>query len=939
MAITNPSADPGAFLTTLRATDWAAFEPARDLPPLRAALARLEQTHGITEAHRFATERVKELGAVLRHPDGHPAQIYGHALSPCGRYLAIGSWCGDDYDRGGVLQVWELAGARCVNVLGQIMGGVGWPGYTRTVQWSADGERLALAYNTNGVGAWDPFGADSEPCAEAYVTDGGSRPPGFAFAPDGMRAYIATGTSYEVMGCVAPLDEGEVYEIEDEDGGDGERVASPLTAPLPEAVKALLGGDDLFVREARWSRDGRRLYGHARGWACAVDVADGRVLWFTQAGVGRDAPAWSRDEKYFAHQLHGQLLVGDAMTGWTVATLPGHPGASELAWGAYGAVTRLAVVVPEGNDANARPQVTVYDQGRHRYDLDLALPQLDPDADGVAWAWSPDGLHAAALTARGQVEVWNLGDVPSLIGTVEAPADADGVLWGADGVIVVVGPAVLRFFQAATGRVTGDFVFLRTPPGPRPLELDDGVDVGEEVRDEEGASIDPTFALDDETWAVAFETGQVIAPPGRVHALDGALAWTVERRFGWPVRWGGLPAAPDAAGAVGLEIAPDAAGAVGLEIAPDAATAADRFGPPLNEYLAPFRDHTPTADEPWPPPNTTTLDDLFQTALDSVAPLHNGWDHHVSQSLRHAARLRARLGRPDGARPLLDAIPSPDEQVRGRAEVAMILAAAGRRQDARTFFDGEEAQVEEVLDEYNVAFVASSVAGAYAAMGDPRAEAWFERARAAIEPETNPGEHRLAVAWAMIECRWEQEGRALLREGGGVPSSFYTVPLLAYLILTRRDHIARELIPLRDAAAEEWQPQGWFDGWEAVEVFARLGRPDLLREWAQVYGDGYAYEDHLAQAEANARRDPARARPNEGELAALTDAYATLRKTPRTQREHPTELLAVQAAECGHLGAALSLIERLPRDDFNGRASNAFRALWIAATGLDVEPW
>ncbi|MGW3351202.1 hypothetical protein ACWDA3_48565 [Nonomuraea rubra] len=117
---------------------------------------------------------------------------------------------------------------------------------------------------------------------------------------------------------------------------------------------------------------------------------------------------------------------------------------------------------------------------------------------------------------------------------------------------------------------------------------------------------------------------------------------------------------------------------------------------------------------------------------------------------------------------------------------------------------------------------------------------------------------------------------------------------MAYLILTHRDDLARE------PSAEEGQAQGWFDGWEVVEVFAR---------------------------------------PGEGEAAVLADAQATLRKTPGTQREHPTAPLAVQAAGCGHLSAALDLIARLPEDDFNGRASQAFRALWITVTGLDVEPW
>ncbi|NUR24565.1 MAG: hypothetical protein HOV83_01705, partial [Catenulispora sp.] len=103
------------------------------------------------------------------------------------------------------------------------------------------------------------------------------------------------------------------------------------------------------------------------------------------------------------------------------------------------------------------------------------------------------------------------------------------------------------------------------------------------------------------------------------------------------------------------------------------------------------------------------------------------------------------------------------------------------------------------------------------------------------------------------------------------------------------------------------------------------------------FGDGYAYEDVLEKAEAKAgERDP---RPTPADVSALVDAYGTLRKTPRAARQHPTQELIRQAAECRHLGAVLNLMEALPDDDFNGRPGSAFRALWIAATGADVEPW
>ncbi|MEV4113398.1 hypothetical protein [Nonomuraea sp. NPDC049695] len=34
--------------------------------------------------------------------------------------------------------------------------------------------------------------------------------------------------------------------------------------------------------------------------------------------------------------------------------------------------------------------------------------------------------------------------------------------------------------------------------------------------------------------------------------LDGVLAWTVDRRFAWPVRWGALDVVPDAEAASAL---------------------------------------------------------------------------------------------------------------------------------------------------------------------------------------------------------------------------------------------------------------------------------------------------------------------------------------------------------------------------------------------------
>jgi hypothetical protein len=67
----DPAGGLAAALAALRATDWPCYDPARDTVPLRDALAELERVHGVTEAHRFATARIRAAGASLHHPDVH----------------------------------------------------------------------------------------------------------------------------------------------------------------------------------------------------------------------------------------------------------------------------------------------------------------------------------------------------------------------------------------------------------------------------------------------------------------------------------------------------------------------------------------------------------------------------------------------------------------------------------------------------------------------------------------------------------------------------------------------------------------------------------------------------------------------------------------------------------------------------------------------------
>ncbi|MEU8361147.1 WD40 repeat domain-containing protein [Nonomuraea sp. NPDC048882] len=538
----DPAGGPAAALAVLRAADWSRYDPARDTAPLRDTLAALERAHGVTEAHRFATTRVRAAGAVLRHPDVHRGEVNGYALSPCGRYLAIGSHTGEDYDAGGVLQIFEVPAGRCVNVIDGIAGGVGFPDYTRSLQWSADGARIALEFSTNATGVWDPFGADREPIAQAFFFAGG-RPAGMALAPDGRRALVYGGGSPFMWQVIVSMEQGQVS-----GPPDGEELGpEPLkfTGPLPGGYEDDWGEEpELLLRRIHWSRDGRRIHGELRGgWIVCLDAEERKVDWILETGADHDGdpPEWSLGERLLAYQRDGKLIIADAATG---RTLSEHPTPDEAEFLRWGPDDRLAVVTSD--------RVTIFEgtTGERLHDLDVRVHRAHPRGwDPLPWAWSPDGRRAALVDDAGRVELWELGGRPERLRVIDGlyretgeQLPLFGLEWTPDDVLVMVGGESLRFVRAATGEIIGDFAFDHEPDAPRPDERDGGDSLPEATP---GATLEATLALDADTWAAAFEDGTVIVPPGREDDLSRLLAWTIDRRVAWPAHWGDLTVLTD----------------------------------------------------------------------------------------------------------------------------------------------------------------------------------------------------------------------------------------------------------------------------------------------------------------------------------------------------------------------------------------------------------
>ncbi|WP_433478192.1 WD40 repeat domain-containing protein [Spirillospora sp. CA-142024] len=884
----------------LDGADWSAFAPERDVPPLRARLAELERAEGVTDVHRLATRRLIDTGAArLLHPYGHDVEIVAHAMSPDGRYLATGSWCGDDYDAGGVLQIWEVATGRCVNTVRRIEGGIGWPGYGGTIQWSADSSRLAMAHGTNMVGVWT---FDGELLATIDVSDGNSRPSEFALSPDGRSVYYHCGTNGDggLQGCVVPLDRGRLRWLPNHVDTDHPYL---MARRLPDAVRDGFArretpGDDWrvgqWIEDPEWSPDGTRLFGSN---AISVDAETREVVWYAPGRLARLSP----DGRLAAAVTRRGLFLRDASSG-RIRCGPfalGKP--CSLHWAPGRVTNRLAVLTPPTGTAETGG-VHVFDDDRLVFSAQTPHAGWgDRDGDHNAWAWAPGGEQAAFLTIEGSAEIWSFTDPahPRRLRTVPA-GGAAAVYWGADDTLVLFDDVVMQFVKAETGEVIGDFYSLYVPVGPRPVE-------GELVEEFEGR----IFALDEDNWAMTLQPDAVIAPAGSEDALDALLAWGVGRRHSWPVRWGEL------------------------RMLDDALTAADVLGSEDGELLREYRDELESAadDEPteWPPGNTASVDDLFEAARSSLTDLdRHGWGHHIGTHLRAAARLRARHGGPDAAMVLVEDIPEPAERLAAASDVAVILAGAGRTGPARAAFALARSLTASVDQKLFDADKSASLGAACQALGETgRAEEWFRRARASITVEPNPWEDHLAVMHSMLECGRDDLVRAVLADRAGHPEpGFHSeAEWLVYLLRAGRLDLAREFQSL----------PGWDVPYEVLTVLAETGRADLLETWG---GHNWAIGDELADLARQGTPPVRPPTPADRDVRELAKGYARLQGIPHSRRAHPIEQLIQRAAECGHISAVLDLLELLPeRGDFNDRPKSAFGALWLLYTGFNHTPF
>jgi RNA polymerase sigma factor (sigma-70 family) len=214
----------------------------------------------------LVTQRGEKLAA------GTPGRVWGRALSPDGRLLAVA----DGLE--GRVCLWDLAGGKEVAVLGK-MGQV-----VNHLAFSPDGRKLALSVTSSSVRLWDVAGRRELRRLDGFDGNGGA----LAFSPDGKILAAAPWTP-------SPLPPVRLWDVES--GKLLRRLDGPrwgcTVAFSPDGKYVAVGGLDDHERKvlvratdgrsvwvyetATWERRWR-LQGHEKGVAGLAFSPDSRLL-------------------------------------------------------------------------------------------------------------------------------------------------------------------------------------------------------------------------------------------------------------------------------------------------------------------------------------------------------------------------------------------------------------------------------------------------------------------------------------------------------------------------------------------------------------------------------------------------------------------------------------------------------------------------------------
>lgn len=664
------------------------------------------------------------------------------------------------------------------------------------------------------------------------------------------------------------------------------------------------------LKQVSWNHPDRIV--GVSGWdqTFALDARTGKLLW---DGKAHPPVSFSPDGAEFAMHPAG-IVYYDAATGLPNGKLPMHVGAESFVWSRDG--RRMAALVQPENQWKAEPGVFVYDGGNYRYSPDAPAPRTN---GAYAAAWSPDGAKLA-VTSRGRLQIWALGDAPRLALDVAAPGS--GVSYG-DGVLVAWGSFGLTFVRESDGATIGAFKLAIEASGDSPL-ASGGEDYGA------GMAWDPAFPIDGERVAAALPEGVVIGPDeasANVEEIDGKIAWVVDRKWAWPWRWGEAKVWPDPAEAAADKAAP---AAFKRKFARPKAAKAAKAAKSAAEPAPPKAAKSKT----WPPPGGS-IDDIAALLAEGVQKIRDGY--HGGDYRRKLAVRTMALGLFDHAAAAIDGGPpwpkwDPWWSAYARGET-VVTALAGRVDGAPALTKEQTATLRRWLTEGDEALKKidrswapcrpqAMLGAGWLLLGeDKKGEKLLKAAVAGIDPENNETEHRAVVAEAFAALRRIDEAIEHLTSGGRVSWSMSPPAIVAIARRASAAQLERLLAKMTETSSNNefvlldrglerlialkewdaaWKWLGGFDGLSTYRAEARLltamaAAGDGAR--AEVRGQLVDPKDPRCaeSVEALAGVDPERARGHFERIFAraadlLEDAY------------YPEEFLSALAGAATRLG-------------------------------------
>lgn len=515
LSILDGKASASDLLEWMKSIDWESLNEAAFLK-IRSTLELLEVKTGIEEVHHYFTECLLDSGAWLRHQFAHEEKMSSFAMSPDGKYLAVGTWVGDNYEEDGTVQIWELATGRCVNLLKEHYGGIGWPDYPYMLQWSANSRYLGAGLNTNTVAKLNPFSDSATPLASASITDGWSRPPAWTW--QGMEDAFAISCWHNSEIPVGITSNKQFDSYEDN--------AKWMAAKLASGIKELLGGNDL--QPYKWcssTPNGQFIYGYNNhSQVYGIDVKSKQVVWLKETGK---SVGFSPSGAFMVYQDSDQLCLANIETGEVQSSMNCLIAVKGIVFeGAgrrYAVYSEKSVLVYEETELIAELKLGTKLSQEHQFDSELRSVQFNSTGDKLL-----------VLLDNNKAQVWCLKEAIVLH---EFDCNGDGIYWGDS--IVGVGAYEISFYKEDGSLMLHCDKDLQAKAynelydQPKPLK------VGKKdwALKYELAPNYPLHNNGKKTWLAVIQTGVVI---GEVQAgvLDQHLSYTYKNKYAWPYRWG-----------------------------------------------------------------------------------------------------------------------------------------------------------------------------------------------------------------------------------------------------------------------------------------------------------------------------------------------------------------------------------------------------------------